>query len=307
MLHLNDGSLIVGNVPTSCFVAYCVYEHQELLGLIMNRALHQAIHRLLRPLVRYMIGQGFTLTACAELLKTVYVEQALARHDSRVPTDSELSLVTGIHRKDIKRLRALVASGDPEPSLSRGTHMAAQLIATWVSSPDTREPDGTLKRLPIHGTTTLSFETLTRRIKADMRPRAILDDLVRTHAATIEEDGYVRLLRHAYVPGIPEEKLNFLAQNVGDHMASAFHNLSEGPPFLERALYMDALPQQALETARPRIEAAADQLLQTLHQELSPLEAGPKPGPGMRRLRVGIYYYEDRSHPQRENPDENSG
>ncbi len=273
----------------------------------MNRALHQAIHRLLSPLVRYMIGQGFTLTACVELLKTVYVEQALARDDPRVPTDSELSLVTGIHRKDVKRLRALVANGDPEPSLGRGTHVAAQLIAAWVSSPDTREADGTLKRLPIHGATTLSFETLTRRIKADMRPRAILDDLVRTQAATIEEDGCVRLLRHAYVPGIPEEKLNFLAQNVGDHMASAFHNLSESPPFLERALYMDALPQKALDAARPRIEAAADQLLQTLHQELSPLEADPKAGPGMRRLRVGIYYYEDHSHLPRENPDENSG
>lgn len=273
----------------------------------MNRALHRAIHRLLGPLVRYMIGQGVTLTACVELLKVVYVEQALARDRPRSPTDSELSLVTGIHRKDIKRLRALAENGDHEAVLGRGTHIAAQLIAAWVTSPDAREADGTLKRLPIRSATELSFETLTRRIKADMRPRVILDDLVRAQAATVAEDGRVRLLRQAYVPAVPEEKLNFLVQNVGDHMASAFHNLSASPPFLERALYMDALPQKDLEAARPRIEAAADQLLQALHRELSPLEGVPEAGPEMRRLRIGIYYYEDHTRLAHENSDENPG
>ena len=273
----------------------------------MNRALHRATHRLLGPLVRYMIGQGFTLTACVELLKIVYVEQALARDRPRSPTDSELSLVTGIHRKDIKRLRALAENGDHESALGRGTHIAAQLIAAWVTSLDAREADGTLKPLPLRSATELSFETLARRIKADMRPRAILDDLVRTQAAMIAEDGRVRLLRQAYVPMVPEEKLNFLAQNVGDHMACAFHNLGENPPFLERALYRDALPQKGLEAARPRIEAAADQLLQTLHRELSPLEGSPEAGPEMRRLRIGIYYYEDHARLPQENLDENSG
>lgn len=272
----------------------------------MNRTLTQAIHRLLGPLVRYMIGQGFTLNACVELLKIIYVEQALARDQSRIPTDSELSLVTGIHRKDIKRLRTLTTDSNHELGFGRRTHVAAQLIATWVSSADTRDTDGALKRLPVHSATELSFETLTRRIKADMRPRAILDDLVRTKAVTIEEDGRVRLLRQAYVPGVPEEKLQFLAENVGDHMASAFHNLSDSLPFLERALYIDTLPQKALEAARPRIEAAADQLLQTLHQELSPLEKLAKTSTDTRRMRIGVYYYEDHPHLPRENTDENS-
>ncbi len=264
----------------------------------MSDSLNQAVHRLLRPLVRYLIGRGVTFTSLASLLKVVYVEEGLARHGGRPSTDSDLSLATGIHRKEIKRLRTLITEHDNPRDAARGAHIAAQLIGAWVSSDDTREADGRLKDLPLHSATELSFETLTRRIKADVRPRAILDDLIRARAATYEEGGRVRLLRTAYVPDVPHDKLVFLADNVGDHMASAFHNLGTGTPFVERALFFDALPHAALDAARPGIEAAADRLLQGLHRDLTPLESGTETDGQSRRLRVGVYYYEEPTTPE---------
>ncbi|MHB1513333.1 MAG: DUF6502 family protein [Acidiferrobacter sp.] len=259
----------------------------------MNAPFQRAMSRLLRPLVGYAISQGFTFTAFAELLKTLYVDEALARATHQPPTGSDLSLMTGIHRKDVKRLRALVAQGAPPSALGRGTHIAAQLIAAWTTGEDTHDTSGALLSLPLHGENGPSIETLTRRIKADMRPRAILDELVRARAVRIDDAGRAHLLRTAYVPDIPEEKLDFLAHNVGDHMACAFHNLAGKPPFLERALFLDALPAEAADHARPHIEAAANVLLQNLHRELNPLECADKAVPGARRMRVGIYYYED--------------
>ncbi|MHB1565526.1 MAG: DUF6502 family protein [Acidiferrobacter sp.] len=259
----------------------------------MNQGLSRTVSRLLRPLVRYLIAQGFTVIAFLDLLKVVYVEEALAGDQSRA-TDSQVSLLTGIHRKEVKRLRMLVAEQDAPAGIGRGTNIAARLVAAWVSSPDMRDRDGILKRLPLHGTNEPSFEVLARRIKADMRPRAIVDDLVRAQAVIVDPDGLLRLVRSAYVPDVPEEKLNFLADNVGDHLASAIHNLGANPPFLERALYLDALPIAVINGMRPRIEAAADHLLQDLHQELTPFETATDVD-GVRRLRVGVYYYED--HP----------
>ena len=263
------------------------------MGRSMNAAFQRALDRLLRPLVRYAMAQGFTFVAFAELLKTLYVDEALHRTTDRAPTGSELSLVTGIHRKDIKRLRALVAESLQPARLGRGAHRGAQLVAAWTTSDDTRDASGRPRRLPLHSEAGPSIETLARRIKADMRPRAILDELIRAHVVAIDDDGCARLLRSAYVPEAPEERLDFLAHNVGDHMACAFHNLSGDPPFLERALYLDALPADVAAQARPRIEMAADRLLQDLHKDLNPLECVHKDVAGARRIRVGVYYYED--------------
>ncbi len=256
----------------------------------MTLTLDQTLQRLMRPLVRYLITQGVTWGAFASLVKSVYIEEAVAHAQPRVPSDSEVSLLTGIHRKDVRRLRDQDAG--PAPNLERHAHVAAQLIAAWASSPEARDAHGALKPLPIHSATELSFDGLTRHVKADMRPRAILDALVRARAVTLDDNRRVHLVRSAYVPDSPADKLAFLALNVGDHLASALHNLSEEPPFLERALYLDALNPETIQGVRPDIDAAADALLQDFHRRLSPHER-PVTDPGVRRVRLGVYYYED--------------
>ena len=69
------------------------------------KPLISALKRLLRPLVRLLIAKGVTLPAMIELLKDVYV--GVAVHDlesgSKGPTDSRVSVMTGVHRKDVKR------------------------------------------------------------------------------------------------------------------------------------------------------------------------------------------------------------
>lgn len=255
----------------------------------MNKALYGALRRLLRPLVRYLISQGYTLAAFTEVVRTLYMEEAIAGGGARA-TDSHLSLVTGIHRKEIKRLRATLADDQTE-SLPPADNLAAQLVAAWVSSPDTRGGDGPLS-LPLRDPVGPSIETLTRAIKADMRPRAILDVLLQTGVVARTSNGRYRLLRSAFVPDLPEDKLAFLGTNVGDHLRSALHNLQTTEPFLERALYIDAIPADALATLRPDIRKAADELLQNLNRALTPFEQ-PVSTPNSRRLRIGVYYYED--------------
>src|SRR5262245_30078545 len=79
------------------------FHARELVTIALTRVLH--------PLVRLMIARGITFSAAVELLKRVYVEvadQHFRLTDER-QTDSRVSLITGLHRKDVKRLRA---SGD---------------------------------------------------------------------------------------------------------------------------------------------------------------------------------------------------
>src|SRR5512140_1938691 len=88
--------------------------HHTVVGSSMlPRALKDhfttAIHRLLRSVVRHLIAQGITYPALTQMLREIYLEVAeteFALHFKR-QTDSRLSLITGLNRKEISRLRRL--------------------------------------------------------------------------------------------------------------------------------------------------------------------------------------------------------
>ncbi|HUX19015.1 MAG TPA: DUF6502 family protein [Acidithiobacillus sp.] len=258
----------------------------------MNEALKTAVLAILRPLVRYLIGQGWTYGALTDALKMVYVAEA-SRHygkaTGRPLTDSRISLLTGIHRKEVKRLRVLLEEHGERPMLRHGANMAAQVVAAWISMVEYTDPAGQPRPLPLRSVAAPSFEGLARRVKADMRPRAILDELGRVGVAQ-EQEGVVHLLRAAYISDLPEDQVAFLGENVGDHLRSAVHNLEGGEPFLERALYFDALPAVVLEEARPELYRMGERLLREAHQRLNAAESPEGP---QRRLRLGVYYYEE--------------
>ncbi len=254
----------------------------------MQEALYATLRRLLRPLIRYLMGQGCTVAAFTDVVRMLYVEEALATGGDRI-TDSHLALLTGIHRKEIKRLRA-AATTDHRDVLPLSDNLAARLLAAWVSSPDTRDQHGP-QPLPLHAASGPSIETLARRIKADVRPRAILDVLLRSKTVEPADGGRYRLLRTAFIPALPADKLAFLGANVGDHLEAALHNLHAATPFLERALYVDALDPVALSLLRPAVSEAADELLQKLNRQITPFEQDA-PNPDSRRVRIGLYYFE---------------
>src|SRR4028118_1391499 len=79
--------------------------------------LQAPLARLLRPLVRLLIRNGITFPAVTELLRELYVN--VAEHDFTLPgkdqTDSRVSLLTGVHRKEVRRLRGAGAPANVVP------------------------------------------------------------------------------------------------------------------------------------------------------------------------------------------------
>ena len=73
----------------------------------MQTAFAKALRRVLLPLVRLMLTRGLHYPAAAEMLKSLYVEIADREFalDTKRQTDSRVSLISGVHRKDVKRLR----------------------------------------------------------------------------------------------------------------------------------------------------------------------------------------------------------
>ncbi|MEM6421722.1 MAG: DUF6502 family protein, partial [Pseudomonadota bacterium] len=80
-------------------------------------AMMRVLSGMLRPLVRILIARGVTLPALIRLLKSVYVGVAEEdfRIDGKPVTDSRVSVITGVHRRDVRAIRSGEGEAAPRP------------------------------------------------------------------------------------------------------------------------------------------------------------------------------------------------
>ncbi|MDX6623576.1 MAG: hypothetical protein QOE75_1508, partial [Solirubrobacterales bacterium] len=111
------------------------------------RRLHGPLARVLRPLVRLLIRAGVTFPALTELLRELYVN--VAEHDfaleGKEQTDSRVSLLTGIHRKEVRRLRG---AGAPVNAVPTAVSRTSRIVGTWLASPEFTTATGEPLPLP---------------------------------------------------------------------------------------------------------------------------------------------------------------
>lgn len=266
----------------------------------LRSVLLSAIHSVLRPLVRVMLAHEITLPTAIELLKRVFVEVAERDFslDSKGSTDSRISLLTGVHRKDIKRLRGLPrVDSDLPPKVS----LSAQIVATWITGKQWLDENGQprpLPRLTRHGGEN-SFETLVASISQDIRPRSVLDEWLRLGVVEITENDEIALMTDAFVPreGLAE-KLAYYGHNLGDHAAAATDNvLGTAKPWFERSVHHTALTASQVEQLRAQASDLGMRMLTTLHARADELRHdGQEPSPASgekidKRFTCGIYFY----------------
>ncbi len=265
-------------------------------------ALMRALRRLLGPLVRLLLDHQITFPVVANLLKSVYVEEAdrgLAL-PGRPQTTSRLSLLTGIHRKDVKRLRGEAADVDaPESGKPASLPLAAQLVLRWTAEPDRIGGDGRPRALPrlAAGAEGPSFESLVTDVTQDIRPRAVLDEWVRLGVVRIDDEDRVHLCEEAFIPthGF-DEKAYYLGRNVRDHIATARHNLSDGgEPRFERSVYYAGLSIDSVQELQALAREAGSEALRRVNQRAHALqredEAREDAG---HRMSFGAWFHRER-------------
>lgn len=261
----------------------------------LRSALLDAMHRILSPLVRVLLAHEITLPVVVELLKRVYVDVADRdfRLDDKPSTDSRISLLTGVHRKDVKRLRELPAvNAELPPKVS----LSAQVFARWITDPRWRDGAGqprALARLARHGGEA-SFEALVASVSQDIRPRSLLDEWLRQGIASLDADDAVTLAADAFVPRKgQEEKLAYFAHNLGDHAAAAADNvLGAAQPWFERSVHHHGMSAAEVEQLRAQASEIGMQMLTRLHASAEAAHAErPADRPGERRFTCGIYFY----------------
>lgn len=258
-------------------------------------ALLAAIDRLLRPLVRLLIARGISFPLLMDRLRRLYVEVAASDFplDGKDQTVSRLSLLTGVHRKEVKRLREAPTTEAAAPVPS--TSPAAHLIGLWLAGGTTADGDGMPRPLPrLAEPDQPSFQTLAETVSRDLRPRAILDELVRRGICRIDADDRVHLDPSAMVPQDGQtEKLHYFGMNLYDHMAASVQNLmGDGSPQFDRATFYDGLTAADTERLRTLAARAGMQALLKVNREAVALRAASAGQPdAVWRMAFGAYFH----------------
>jgi hypothetical protein len=238
---------------------------------------------LFAPVARLLVARGVLFPDLVERMKAHYVQAALAQAGQRM-TDSRVSVLTGLQRRDVARLRGTDVK-DRRPS-----HLT-RLVALWQTGAEWSS-DGQARVLARSGPEG-SFESLAQAVRRDVHPRTMLDTLVSAGTVTLSEDGQeVRLVQTSYQPlAGSDDQLAYLARNLGDHAQSAFENVQgRDPPHFERAVHYTGLTEAQVAALAARFAAAEMALFQEISQTAARMKA-ENAAPGSLRFRAGGYFY----------------
>jgi hypothetical protein len=263
--------------------------------LSMHATLQKAITRLLAPLVRVLLRHGVSHAEFSSWAKQTYVEQAHQNFgiDGKKPTVSRLAIVTGINRKEVKRILELPA--DATPALSKHNR-AIRVVTGWLQDSQYRSADGEPKTLT-YGDASASFNQLVKQYGGDVPARAVLDELLRV-GTVIQTDNQVSLAAKGYVPHESEEAmLELFATSARDLLTTLDHNVSgTDKPRLQMSVAYDDVGEEGVKAFRQLSSKKALALLQELDKSLSQDDRGVNPtagGTGRYRTGLGVYFVEE--------------
>jgi hypothetical protein len=270
----------------------------------------------LRPVVKLMLHFHITYPQLISMLKTLYIDVAVADfpNGNQHQSDSRINLLTGIHRKDVKRLRNQSKSHPVGSKLeSLKASLGAKIIQKWRNSKGYQDINGMPRLLPLRKNNSqalsnhplakqgldsenLSFDELVTSVaKQDIRPKVILEEWVRLGIAQ-QEDNCVKLNTDA---GLAEKgfanKLAFFGQNIQDHLNAGSHNLmGHKPAYFDRSVFYDKLTMESVDQLTDLANKLGMEALQQMNRTALQLQSEDEELEGNDfRMNFGVFNFND--------------
>ena len=211
-------------------------------------ALFNSLFKLMRPLVKLLLRFGVSHSELTELTKRAYVAVAESekefRLDERKQSASRISVLTGLNRKEVAKVHALLENDQLEIT---SHNRAAQVVNAWLMDDDYQDQAGEPLELSL-SEGDANFTTLVKKYSGDMPVRAVLDELLRVGAVKKAQGDLLKLCSKAYIPQTSDdEKLLMFGTSVTDLLNTLEHNIpcSLEDSRLQLTLAYDNLPEEA--------------------------------------------------------------
>ncbi len=259
--------------------------------------------KILRPLVRMLIRQGVAHRTLEDYVREAYVlegEDELIANGGKA-TVSSLAVLTGLSRKEVKRLKDSAADGEEGDAVQR--HRIVRLLGAWSNHPDFSK-NGEGRPLSIHGEH--GFAELVKRFSGDMTPVSTLS-LLEQSGNVLRVGDELYLIKKHYMPvQTPTQQLALFGTDVNELMHTITHNLSSKHQdrWFQRKVSnaqvsvesLEAFKQYSAKKSMALLEDYDDWLSKHEVNTSSNTESSDEPA-NSAYVTVGIYYLES---PQKE-------
>jgi hypothetical protein len=140
--------------------------------------------------------------------------------------------------------------------------------------------------------------SLVETVTADIRPRAIIDNLLSRRVVFVDADGRFQLQAETFMlrPG-GDERLFYFAGNLHDHVAPAMANIAavEADPFLDGGVHCNGLTPERAAAPRASARIAAPRALPDVnrraHESTEPEPRASARHP--RRVNFGVDVFDE--------------
>ncbi|MCP4334538.1 MAG: hypothetical protein GY785_17935 [Gammaproteobacteria bacterium] len=212
----------------------------------MQEILRNTLRNILLALIRTLLRNGMSYGEFDQIARKCFVDIAFDDFTTagKKQTVSNVAILTGLNRKEVKRMHDLDV--DQSPVNSKQFNRIVRVLGGWINDSAFLRKDGNPRDLDYEGVG--SFGELVKKYSGDMPVAAMQKALIASSNISFTDDKQVRLLSHAYLPSDdPVEKLAILGTDTRQLIETIDFNLNA--------------PEQALRFQRkasnPRVAVAS--------------------------------------------------
>ena len=226
-----------------------------------------SLRRMLRPLIRIMLREGFTYSHFAAVAKMAFVDSAAKDFVGKgvKSTSSSICALTGMSSRDLQLVMQEQEQFESTGNLETSNPFALVLHG-WHNDRDYVGPYGFPADLPFTGSP-LSFTALTERHAAGVSPHVVLQELQRIKAVTEVGVNIWKPLVQEYIePTLSAENIRRMTGLVESLLSTIESNTRgdrDGSELFERTMIVDSrLTRSQLFALQSYLKVVGGQFLQ---------------------------------------------
>jgi len=256
-----------------------------------------ALLKALRPMASFLMKSGIGYREFSEISKCAFVDVATSDYGLRGrPTNiSRVAVMTGLTRKEVKRLRQKISAGN-QVDMQR-VIPPAEILDKWHSDSDFLDVAGRPMTLDFDGPSP-SFAALVKKYGGDIPPGALRTELKRVGAIAEDESGRLTVQKKYFRPFDQDEQLQRalsqavygLALNINRNIT---HEVDER--WVERTAFSTRIRRGDNARVRRISQDRAIEFVESVNDLFSAYEtiySEDEPGLEFTTVGVGVFYFE---------------